>query len=64
MTGQGKLKGKAALIAGAGRGIGAAIATKMASEGTHVVINALDPAPLEETAQAVRKPGREAVNVR
>lgn len=58
-----KLEGKVALITGAGRGIGAAIALKLASEGAHVVINDLDAAPLEQTAQAVRKLGREAVTV-
>lgn len=58
-----RIEGKVALITGAGRGIGAAIALKLASEGAQVVINDLDPAPLEETAQAVRKLGREAVSV-
>ena len=59
----GKLAGKVALVTGAGRGIGAAIALKLAGEGADVVINDLDPAPLEETAAAVRKLGRKAVTV-
>ncbi|HZP12366.1 MAG TPA: SDR family NAD(P)-dependent oxidoreductase [Nevskiaceae bacterium] len=58
-----KLENKVALVTGAGRGIGRAIAVKLASEGAHVVINDLDPAPLEETAQAVRALKREAVTV-
>src|SRR5689334_18522231 len=58
-----KLADKVALVTGAGRGIGRAIATKLASEGAHVVINDLDPAPLEETAQAVRALEREAITV-
>ncbi len=58
-----KLQDKVALVTGAGRGIGRAIATKLAAEGAHVVINDLDPAPLEETAQAIRAMKREAVAV-
>ncbi|MGH8249875.1 MAG: SDR family NAD(P)-dependent oxidoreductase [Steroidobacteraceae bacterium] len=58
-----KLEDKVALITGAGRGIGAAIAAKMAIEGAQVMINDLDAGPLEETAQAVRKLRRDAVTV-
>jgi 3-oxoacyl-[acyl-carrier protein] reductase len=58
-----KLADKVALVTGAGRGIGRAIAVKLAAEGAHVVINDLDPAPLEETAQEVRALKREAVTV-
>jgi 3-oxoacyl-[acyl-carrier protein] reductase len=48
-----KLAGKTALITGAGRGIGRALAIKLAREGAAVVINDLDAAPLAETASAI-----------
>lgn len=56
-----KLSGKVALITGAGRGIGRAVALKLASEGARLVINDLDDGPLQETVRAARELGTEAV---
>jgi 3-oxoacyl-[acyl-carrier protein] reductase len=56
----GKLEGKAALVTGAGRGVGAAIARKLASEGARVLVNDLDAGPADETVAAVRDEGGEA----
>jgi 3-oxoacyl-[acyl-carrier protein] reductase len=56
-----KLQGKVALITGSGRGIGQAIALKMASEGAKVVINDIDQAPADETVAMIKKQGGEAV---
>lgn len=56
-----KLDGKVALITGSGRGIGRAIALKLASEGARIVVNDLDAEPAEETVQAIRAAGGQAV---
>jgi 3-oxoacyl-[acyl-carrier protein] reductase len=58
-----KLQGKTAIITGAGRGIGQAIAFKLASEGARLVVNDLDAEPAEATAAAIRARGGEAVAV-
>jgi 3-oxoacyl-[acyl-carrier protein] reductase len=57
------LQGKRAIITGAGRGIGQAIAFKLAGEGARVVVNDLDAGPAEETVAAIRARGGEAVAV-
>lgn len=57
----GKLDGRVALVSGSGRGIGREIALKLAAEGAHVVVNDLDADPADETAQAIRAAGGEAV---
>jgi 3-oxoacyl-[acyl-carrier protein] reductase len=56
-----KLKGKVALISGSGRGIGRALALKLAGEGAHVVVNDLDEAPAAEVVDQIKKAGGEAV---
>ena len=55
-----KLDGKIALVSGSGRGIGRAIALKLASEGARLVVNDLDEAPAMEVVQEIRTMGGEA----
>jgi len=57
----GALAGKVALISGSGRGIGAAIARKLASAGAAVVVNDLDTEPALQTVHEVRQAGGRAV---
>src|SRR5579863_3199306 len=47
------LKSKIALVTGAGRGIGRAIARQLAAAGATVMLNDLDPAPLEEAQKEI-----------
>lgn len=57
----GRLHGKVALVSGAGRGIGRAIAIKLACEGARVVVNDMDERPAAETIAAIDAVGSSAV---
>ena len=54
------LKGKAALITGASRGLGGALAEQLAQAGARVVLVARSAAELEQVASAIRAGGGEA----
>ncbi len=56
-----KLAGKVALVSGSGRGIGRAVALKLASEGAKIVVNDLDEGPAAEIVAAIKAAGSEAV---
>jgi meso-butanediol dehydrogenase/(S,S)-butanediol dehydrogenase/diacetyl reductase len=55
------LSRRRALVTGAGRGIGRAIALRLARAGADIAVNDLDPATAERTADEVRALGRDAV---
>ncbi|WP_136658059.1 SDR family NAD(P)-dependent oxidoreductase [Nitratireductor sp. XY-223] len=59
----GKLQDKTAYVSGSGRGIGRAVALKLAREGAHVVVNDLDQAPADAVVEEIRAGGGEAVAV-
>ncbi|MDP9142776.1 MAG: SDR family oxidoreductase [Pseudomonadota bacterium] len=56
-----KLEGKVALVTGSGRGIGREIALKLARDGARVVVNDLDEQFANDTVEAVRAAGSDAL---
>src|SRR5438067_3659398 len=59
----GRLAGKIALITGASRGLGAAVAARFAGEGAHLVLTGRTVGGLEETDDRVRAAGGSATLV-
>jgi len=59
----GRLDGKVAIVSGSGRGIGQAIAVKLASAGASVVVNDIDAGAARECVDAIERSGGAAVAV-
>ncbi len=56
-----KLEGRVALISGSGRGIGRALALKLARDGARIVVNDLDAEPAEDVVAEIRACGSDAI---
>ena len=59
----GKLEGKVAVVTGAGRGIGRAIAERFAAEGAGVVLFDIDQETVEAAARAIVEAGHRAIAI-
>jgi NAD(P)-dependent dehydrogenase (short-subunit alcohol dehydrogenase family) len=62
MSGSLNLDGKAAVVTGAGRGLGRAYATALAAAGAAVVVNDLDPDGAQETVALIEGAGGRALS--
>jgi NAD(P)-dependent dehydrogenase (short-subunit alcohol dehydrogenase family) len=59
-----QLKGKVAIVTGAGRGLGRASSLEMAKEGASLVILSRTPSELRETAKTIRTSGADVISVK
>jgi 2-hydroxycyclohexanecarboxyl-CoA dehydrogenase len=59
----GTLEGKVAIVTGAGRGIGKAVATVYAREGASVVVASRTPATVDAVVESIRAEGNTAIGV-
>jgi len=55
-----RIEGKSALVTGAGRGLGAALAAELAARGARVVLISRSREPLEQVASSIRRAGGQA----
>lgn len=55
-----RLQDKSIIVTGAGSGIGAGIATRLAAEGAHVIVNDIDPAAGTRMARSIAEQGGRA----
>ena len=58
-----RLDGKVAVVTGASKGIGEAIASALAAQGAHVVVSSRKQAAVDAVAEAIKEAGGEAVGV-
>ncbi len=59
-----KLENRVAIITGAGRGIGKAVAFRLAEEGARIIASDIDLAYVEDVAKRLKKKGRQALAIR